>query len=82
MLGGQIRSLEFEALMDNGGRLTDGRKDGRKDGRTEERTEGQTEGRTVVWKFPPVFYRTSALLHWIIPSRASGTADHVRSLDD
>ena len=45
-----------------------------------------------VWKFPPVFYRTSALwgrcpaltplLHWITPSRASGTADQVRSLDD
>ena len=45
-----------------------------------------------VWKFPPVFYRTLALwgccpaltppLYWIAPSRASGTADHVRSLDD
>ena len=45
-----------------------------------------------VWKFPPVFYRTSALwgrcpaltplFHWITPGRASGTADHVRSLDD
>ena len=45
-----------------------------------------------VWKFPPVFYRTSALWgrcpaltppsYWINPSRASGTADHVRSLDD
>ena len=40
-----------------------------------------------VWKFTPMFYRTSALwgpcptliplLHWIIPSGASGTADHV-----
>ena len=45
-----------------------------------------------VSKFPPVSYRTSALwgrcpalsplLHLITPSRASGTADHVRSLDD
>ena len=45
-----------------------------------------------VWKFTPVSYRTSALLgccpaltpllQLIIPSRASGTADHVRSLDD
>ena len=34
--------------MANGGG-TDGRKDGR------------TDGRTDVWKFPPVFYRTSAL---------------------
>ena len=44
-----------------------------------------------VWKFTPVSYRTSAL--WgrcpahstssdITPSRASGTAGHVRSLDD
>ena len=45
-----------------------------------------------VWKFTPVSYRTSALwgrcpaltplLQLITPSRASGTADHVRSLDD
>ena len=45
-----------------------------------------------VWKFSPVFYRTSSLwgrcpvltllLHWITFSRALGTADHVRSLDD
>ena len=45
-----------------------------------------------VWKFTTVSYRTSALwgrcpaltplLHWITPSRASGTADHVRSLDN
>ena len=43
-------------------------------------------------EIPPVSYRTSALwgrcpaltplLHLITPSRASGTADHVRSLDD
>ena len=24
-------------------------------------TEGRTDGRMDVWKFPPVFYRTSAL---------------------
>ena len=45
-----------------------------------------------VWKFTPVSYRTSALwgrcpaptqlLQLITPSRASGTADHVQSLDD
>ena len=45
-----------------------------------------------VRKFTPVSYRTSALwgrcpaltllLQLIIPSRASGTADHVQSLDD
>ena len=45
-----------------------------------------------VWKFTPVSYRTSALwgrcpaltilLQLITPSRASGTADHVRSLDE
>ena len=45
-----------------------------------------------IWKFTPVSYRTSALWgrcpaltplhHWITPSRASGTADHVRSLDE
>ena len=45
-----------------------------------------------IWKFSPVSYRTSAfwgrypaltpLLQLITPSRASGTADHVRSLDD
>ena len=45
-----------------------------------------------VWNFTPVSYRTSALwgrcpaltplLQLITPSRASGTADHVRSLDD
>ena len=45
-----------------------------------------------VWKFTPVSYRTSALwgrcpaltsiFQLITPSRASGTADHVRSLDD
>ena len=45
-----------------------------------------------VWKFTPVSYRTSALwgrcpaltplLQLITLSRASGTADHVRSLDD
>ena len=45
-----------------------------------------------VWKFTPVSYRTSALwgrcpaltplLQVITPGRASGTADHVRSLDD
>ena len=44
-----------------------------------------------VWKFTPVSYRTSAFwgrcpaltqLQLISPSRASGTADHVRSLDD
>ena len=45
-----------------------------------------------VRKFTPVSYRTSALLgccpaltpllQLITPSRASGTADHVRSLDD
>ena len=45
-----------------------------------------------VWKFTPVSYRTSALwgrcpaltplLQLITASRASGTADHVRSLDD
>ena len=45
-----------------------------------------------VWKFTPVSYRTSALwgrcpaltplLQLITPSRALGTADHVRSLDD
>ena len=45
-----------------------------------------------VWKFTPVSYRTSALwgrcpaltplLQLITPSRASSTADHVRSLDD
>ena len=45
-----------------------------------------------VWKFTPVSYRTSALwgrcpaltplLQLITPSRASGTADHVRSLVD
>ena len=45
-----------------------------------------------VWKFTIVSYRTSALwgrcpaltplLQLITPSRASGTADHVRSLDD
>ena len=45
-----------------------------------------------VWKFNPVSYRTSALwghypaltplLQLITPSRASGTADHVQSLDD
>ena len=50
------------------------------------------DGRTDVSKFPPVFYRTSALwgrcpaltppLHWTTTSRALGTADHVRSLDD
>ena len=54
--------------------------------------DGRKDGWTDVWKFPPVFYRTSALwghcpvrtplLHWITPSRASGTTDHVRSLDD
>ena len=45
-----------------------------------------------VWKYTPVSYRTSALrgrcpaltplLQLITPSRTSGTADHVRSLDD
>ena len=25
------------------------------------RTDGRKDGRTDVWKFPPVFYRTSAL---------------------
>ena len=45
-----------------------------------------------IWNFTPVSYRTSALwgrcpaltplLQLITPSRASGTADHVRSLDD
>ena len=45
-----------------------------------------------VWKFTPVSYRTSALwgrcpaltpiIQVITPSRASGTADHVLSLDD
>ena len=45
-----------------------------------------------VWKFTPVSYRTSALwgrcpaltplLQLITTSRASGTADHVQSLDD
>ena len=45
-----------------------------------------------LWKFTPVSYRTLALwgccpaltpiLQLITPSRASGTADHVRSLDD
>ena len=25
------------------------------------RTDGRMDGRTDVWKFPPVFYRTSAL---------------------
>ena len=45
-----------------------------------------------VWKFTPVSYRTSALwgrcpaltplLQLITSSRASGTADHVQSLDD
>ena len=45
-----------------------------------------------VWKFPPVFYRTSALwgccpaltppLYWITPSRASGIADHILPLGD
>ena len=45
-----------------------------------------------VWKFTPVSYRTLALwgrcpaptplLHLITLSRASGTADHVRSLYD
>ena len=45
-----------------------------------------------VWKFTPVSYRTLALwghcpavtllFQLIISSRASGTADHVRSLDD
>ena len=47
-----------------------------------------------IWKFTPMSYRTSALwgrcpaptpllqLELITPSRASGTADHVRSLDD
>ena len=52
----------------------------------------RTYGRTDVWKFTPVSYRTSALwgrcpaltplLQLITPSRPSGTADHVRSLDD
>ena len=52
----------------------------------------RTDGRTDVWKFTPVSYRTSVLwgrcpaltplLHLITLSRASGTADHVRSLDD
>ena len=50
------------------------------------RTDGWTSGNS------PMFYRTSALwgrctaltplLHWITSSRASGTADHVRSVDD
>ena len=45
-----------------------------------------------VWKFPPVSYRTSALsgccpaltplFQLITPSSASGTTDHVQSLDD
>ena len=45
-----------------------------------------------IWKFTPVSYRTAALwgrcpaltplLQLITPSRASGTADHVRCLDD
>ena len=45
-----------------------------------------------VWKFTPVSYRTSALwgrcpaltplLHLITATRATGTADHARSLDD
>ena len=45
-----------------------------------------------IWNFTPVSYRTSALwgrcpaltplFQLITPSRASGTADHVRSLDD
>ena len=49
-------------------------------------------GQMDVRKFTPVSYRTSALwgrcpavtplLQLITPSRASGTADHVRSLDD
>ena len=52
----------------------------------------KTDVRTMVSKFTPVFYRTSALwgrcpaltplLQPITPSRASGTTDHVRSLDD
>ena len=61
-------------------------------GGTDVRTDVRTDGRTDVWKFTPVSYRTSALwgrcpaltllLQLITPSRASGTADHVRSLDD
>ena len=55
-------------------------------------TYDRTDGQTDVRKFTPVSYRTSAL--WgrfpaltqlpqlITPSRALGTADHVRSLDD
>ena len=44
-------------LMLNGGGRTEGRTDGRKDGWT----DGRKDGRTDVSKFPPVFYRTSAL---------------------
>ena len=49
-------------------------------------------GWTDIRKFTPLSYRTSALwgrcpaltppLQLITPSRASGTADHVQSLDD
>ena len=31
------------------------------DGQKDRMTDGRTDGRTDVWKFPPVFYRTSAL---------------------
>ena len=48
-LGGLIWGLDGQ----QGGGWTDGRTEGRKDGRT--------DGRTDVSKFPPVFYRTSAL---------------------
>ena len=54
--------------------------------RAGQRTDRRTSGNS------PVFYRTSvvwshcpaltSLLHWITPRRESGTADHVRSLDD
>ena len=75
-----------------GGEWSERRTDRGKNGQTDGCTERRTDGRMDIWKFTPVSYRTSALwgrcpaltplLHLVTPSRASGTADHKRSLDD
>ena len=45
-------------------------------------TGGGTEGRTDVWKFPPVFYRTSALWGRCPKSMMAVTLKRMKLEDD
>ena len=79
LFNGKFAFCHFPMLFN--GNLRIEKVQGGTDGRTDIRTDGRTYVRTDVRKFTPVSYRTSAL--WgRCPKRASGTATHLRSLDD